>query len=349
MLFKKKAHMLPRNLRTCATARIALHALAPRRVVTVPAMSSSSSGQLTASTTALLLIPPLMWAGNAVVGRMMQGSIPPITLNFARWSLAFLLLMPLAGWVLRRDSGLWPHWRRFALLGLLGAGLYNALLYLALKTSTPINVTLVAAATPIWMLLLGRVFYGVAISRRAATGAALSLSGVAVVLSRGDVAQLIGVKLVPGDAWMLLASLVWATYSWQLAKPPPGSEPSAIKADWAAFLLAQVVFGVAWSGMLGAGEWLTLPAAPAGQPHIVWGWPLLLALVYVAVGPSLLAYRAWSAGVGRVGPTIAGFFSNLTPLFAALLSATLLGELPKPYHALGFVLIVGGIVVNARR
>jgi drug/metabolite transporter (DMT)-like permease len=330
MLFKKKAHMLPRNLRTCATARIALHALAPRRVVTVPAMSSSSSGQLTASTTALLLIPPLMWAGNAVVGRMMQGSIPPITLNFARWSLAFLLLMPLAGWVL-------------------GAGLYNALLYLALKTSTPINVTLVAAATPIWMLLLGRVFYGVAISRRAATGAALSLSGVAVVLSRGDVAQLIGVKLVPGDAWMLLASLVWATYSWQLAKPPPGSEPSAIKADWAAFLLAQVVFGVAWSGMLGAGEWLTLPAAPAGQPHIVWGWPLLLALVYVAVGPSLLAYRAWSAGVGRVGPTIAGFFSNLTPLFAALLSATLLGELPKPYHALGFVLIVGGLVVNARR
>jgi drug/metabolite transporter (DMT)-like permease len=312
-------------------------------------MSSPSSGQLTASTAALLLIPPLMWAGNAVVGRMMQGSIPPITLNFARWSLAFLLLLPLAGWVLRSNSGMWPHWRRFAWLGLLGAGLYNALLYLALKTSTPINVTLVAAATPIWMLLLGRVFYGVAISRRAAFGAALSLSGVAVVLSRGDVAQLIGVKLVPGDAWMLLASLVWATYSWQLAKPPPGSEPPAIKADWAAFLLAQVVFGVAWSGLLSAGEWLTLPAAPAGQPHIVWGWPLLLALVYVAVGPSLLAYRAWGAGVGRVGPTIAGFFSNLTPVFAAVLSTALLGEPPRLYHGLGFALIVGGILINARR
>ena len=312
-------------------------------------MSSSAPGPLTASTAALLLLPPLMWAGNAVVGRMMQGVIPPITLNFVRWSLALLLLLPLAGWVLRRHSGLWPHWRRFALLGLLGAGLYNALQYLALKTSTPINVTLVAAATPIWMLLLGRVFYGVAISRRAALGAALSLSGVAVVLSRGEVAQLLAVQLVPGDAWMLLASLVWATYSWLLAKPPPGTEPAHIKADWAAFLLAQVVFGVAWSGLMSAGEWMALPAAPPGQPHIVWGWPLLLALVYVAVGPSLVAYRAWSAGVGRVGPTIAGFFSNLTPLFAAVLSATLLGEAPRLYHAAGFVLIVGGILVNSRR
>jgi drug/metabolite transporter (DMT)-like permease len=69
----------------------------------------------------------------------------------------------------------------------------------------------------------------------------------------------------------------------------------------------------------------------------------------VAVGPSLLAYRCWGAGVGRVGPTIAGFFSNLTPLFAAVLSATLLGEMPRAYHAVGFLLIAGGIVVGARK
>jgi drug/metabolite transporter (DMT)-like permease len=69
----------------------------------------------------------------------------------------------------------------------------------------------------------------------------------------------------------------------------------------------------------------------------------------VAIGPSLLAYRCWGAGVGRVGPTIAGFFSNLTPLFAAVLSAALLGEIPRLYHAVGFALIVGGIVVSSRR
>lgn len=303
--------------------------------------------RLSPSTIALLLIPPLMWAGNAVVGRLMQGTIPPITFNFVRWMLAGALLLPLAAWVLRPGSGLWPQRRRFALLGLLGVGLYNALQYMALKTSTPINVTLVASSIPIWMLLLGRVLYGVTVSRRAAVGAVLSLAGVAVVLSRGEWAQLGALRLVAGDGWMLLAALTWAWYSWLLVRPPSGGYAPAIKADWAAFLLAQIGFGLGWSGLMTAGEWLVLPGAPVAQ--IQWGWPLAAALIYVAVGPSLLAYRCWGIGVARVGPTVAGFFNNLTPLFAALMSATLLGEAPQLYHAAGFVLIVGGILVSSRR
>lgn len=315
-------------------------------------MPTDTAHRLTPATAALLVIPPLMWAGNAVVGRMMQGTVPPVTFNFLRWSLALLILLPIAGWVLRPGSALWPHWRRFAVLGLFGVGLYNTMQYMALKTSTPINVTLVAAATPIWMLLIGWLFYGVGISRQAALGAALSLSGVATVLSRGDLGQLLAVKLVPGDAWMLGASLAWAIYSWLLAKPRPGAEPAAIKADWAAFLLAQIAMGLVWSSAMTTGEWVWLTHAvpPAGDASpITLGWPLAAALLYVALGPSLLAYRCWGAGVGRVGPTIAGFFSNLTPLFAAVMSATLLGEMPRPYHAAGFALIVGGIVVSARK
>ncbi|MBV1734016.1 MAG: DMT family transporter, partial [Hydrogenophaga sp.] len=216
----------------------------------------STPARLTPSTIALLLIPPLMWAGNAVVGRMMQGSIPPITFNLLRWVLAGVLLLPLAAWVLRPGSGLWPQRRRFALLGLLGVGLYNALQYMALKTSTPINVTLVASSIPIWMLLLGRVLYGVPVSRRAAVGAALSLAGVAVVLSRGELAQLGELRLVAGDGWMLLAALTWAWYSWLLVRPPEGGYAPDIEADWAAFLLAQIVFGLGWSGMMTGAEWL---------------------------------------------------------------------------------------------
>lgn len=308
---------------------------------------SSSPNRLTPGTAALLVIPPLMWAGNAVVGRLMQGSVPPITFNFLRWLIAGALLLPLAAWVLRPGSGLWTQHRRFALLGLLGVGLYNALQYMALKTSTPINVTLVASSIPVWMLLLGRVLYGVPVARRSAMGAALSLAGVAVVLLRGDWAQLQQLRLVPGDGWMLLAALTWAWYSWLLVRPPAGGYPAPIKGDWAAFLLAQIAFGLGWAGLMTSVEWLTLLPAPQGPLH--WGWPLVLALLYVAVGPSLLAYRSWGIGVARVGPTIAGFFNNLTPLFAALMSATLLGEPPHLYHAAGFVLIVCGILVSSKK
>ncbi len=291
-------------------------------------------------TAALLLVPPLLWAGNAVVGRLVHELVPPITLNFLRWALAFVFMLPLAGWLLRPGSSLWPHWHRFAVLGLLGVGCYNALQYLALKTSTPLNVTLVASSVPVWMLAIGALCFGQRISRRQVLGALLSIAGVLAVLSRGQWSQLAQIRLVPGDAYVLLATLAWAFYSWMLSQP---KDPPEIRNDWAAFLMAQMVFGLGWSGLFAAGEWALTDA------RIVWGWPLAAALLYVAIGPAILAYRCWGVGVQRVGPNIAGFFSNLTPLFAALMSAAFLGELPQLYHGLAFLLIVGGIVVSSRR
>lgn len=304
----------------------------------------NSRPRLTPLTVLLLTLPPLLWAGNAVVGRLVNDFVPPITLNFLRWVLAFVLLFPFAAWVWRPGSGLWPHWKRFAVLGLLGVGCYNALQYLALQTSTPINVTLVVASMPLFMLVVGRIGFGAAITRPAVLGAALSLAGVLVVLSRGNLEQLLRIRLVAGDAWMLLATAIWAVYSWMLTER---KEPEAIRNDWAAFLLAQIGFGLLWSGLATAGEWM-LPSGGDAQ-HIQWGWPLAAALVYVAVGPSLLAYRCWGAGVQRAGPAMAAFFSNLAPLFAAVMSALVLGEPPRAYHALAFALIVVGIVVSARR
>ncbi len=286
------------------------------------------------------MLPPLLWAGNAVVGRMMVGLVPPITLNFLRWALAFVLLLPLTASLLRRDGPLWPQWRRFAVLGLLGVGAYNALQYLALKTSTPLNVTLVAASTPAFMLGIGAVWFGQRITRRQLLGATMSITGVLVVLGRGDWELLAQVRLVPGDFFILLATAAWAVYSWLLVRP---GDPPEIRSNWAAFLMAQMVFGLGWSGLFAAGEWLAEPQA------IAWGWPVIAALGYVAVGPAILAYRSWGLGVQRVGPTIAGFFSNLTPLFAGVMSAAVLGEMPRLYHAAAFVLIVGGIVVSSRR
>jgi len=297
--------------------------------------------RLSPATALLLTIPPLMWAGNAVVGRMVGELVPPMMLNLLRWALAGLLLLPLASWVLRRDSGPLPHWRRFSMLGLLSGCADNALQYLALHTSSPINVTLVAASMPVWMLLVGRLFFAAPVSRRQLIGALLSISGVLLVLSRGHLETLLQVQLVAGDIYILIAAICWAFYSWMLARP--GGEPEAIRSDWAAFLLAQIVFGLAWSALFAGGEWALTNA------RIVWGWPLVLSLLFVAVGPAVLAYRAWGIGVQRAGPTIASFFGNLTPLLTALMSSALLGDLPQLYHAAAFVLIVCGIVVSSRR
>ncbi len=288
----------------------------------------------------MLTAAPLLWAGNAVVGRLVHTMVPPLTLNFIRWVLAFAILLPLAWRVLRPDSPLWPHWRRYALLGLLGIGCYNALQYLALQTSTPLNVTLVGSGLPVWMLVIGALFFGAPVTRRHVMGALLSIAGVLVVLSRGEWGQLLALRLVPGDLFMVLATVCWGFYSWLLART---SEPASVRKDWAAFLLAQMVFGLAWSGAFTGAEWALAPR------HIAWGWPLAAALAFIAVGPAVLAYRWWGVGVQRAGPAVASFFINLTPLFAAVLSAAFLGEVPHLYHAAAFLLIVAGIVASSRR
>jgi drug/metabolite transporter (DMT)-like permease len=298
------------------------------------------SQRLSPLTVLLLTVPPLLWAGNAVVGRLVRELVSPLTLNFLRWVIAFVLLLPLAASVLRPDGALWAHWKRYALLGLLGIGLYNAFQYLALQTSTPINVTLVGSSLPLWMLATGALFFGARISAREIGGALLSMLGVLLVLSRGEWRQLLALRLVPGDLYMIAGTIAWAFYSWLLART---HEPQSVRRDWAAFLMAQLVFGVCWSGALAAGEWALTPA------HVDWGWPLAAALAFIGIGPAVVAYRCWGTGVQRAGPKAASVFLNLTPLFAALMSAAFLHEAPHAYHGLAFVLIVGGIVVSSRR
>ena len=294
--------------------------------------------KLTPTTIFLLVIPPLLWAGNAIVGRLVHEMVPPITLNLIRWVLAFLILLPLAYRIFKPDSVLWRNWRRYALLGLLGVGLYNALQYLALQSSTPINVTLVAASMPVWMLIVGRLFFQARVSRWQLLGALLSIAGVLIVLARGELKQLLALRLVPGDMFMIVATITWSLYSWLLTR----GDDSGLRQHWAEFLLAQVSFGVLWSAAFSGMEWAL------SKPAIHWNPGLFMALAFVAIGPAVIAFRCWGLGVQKVGPNIAAFFSNLTPLFAALMSSAFLGEAPHLFHVLAFLCIVGGIILSSR-
>ncbi len=298
------------------------------------------STRLTPRTVFLLTLPPLLWAGNSIVGRLVHDQLPPVLLNFLRWALAAAILLPLAGPVFGRAAGMWRYWKQYALLGLLGIGLYNTLQYMALQTSTPINVTLVASGMPVWMMLTGWLFFGVPVGRRQVAGAVLSIAGVLLVLARGEWEHLLALRLVAGDLFMILATIAWSLYSWLLTR---AREPAALRADWAGFLLAQVAFGVLWSGGFALGE------QALGAMPVEWSWTLATALAYVAVGPGVIAFRCWGEGVQAAGPSVGAFFVNLTPLFTAVLSAAFLGEAPHGYHVAAFALIVGGIVVSARR
>jgi drug/metabolite transporter (DMT)-like permease len=284
----------------------------------------------------LLTLPPLFWAGNAVLARLLVGEVPPLLLSWLRWLLALAIFLPFA-WrgLMQHRAALRAAWKDIVWIGLLGVGAYNTFQYLAVQTSTAVNVTLISASTPVFVLLFGVLLFQERAYGRQWLGAALSMSGVAWVLLQGDVANITRLGFVPGDLIMILANATWALYTWLLRKRRPDL-------PFAPFLAAQMLVGAVVIAPLALGE-------VALGHSMQWNWLVAGVLLYMAIFPSIVAYYCWDHGVARVGAVVPIYFANLTPLFAALLSTLLLGEAPHLYHAVGLVLIIVGIQVASRR
>ena len=290
-----------------------------------------------ATTLLVLTVPPLMWASNAIVGRMAAGTIPPLTLNFLRWVVALAVLLPFIFAQLKVDWSLGrQHWKLFAATGFLSTTCYNALQYLALITSSPINIALITAAGPIFTLLVGRAFFAAHIGRAAALGAVLSILGVAWVLLRGEIQNLTQVAFVSGDLFMLFAIGLWSVYTWLLRERPKAMSGYSV-------LALQMIWGLAFAVPMVLAEVLW-----GRYPPVQWDAHALGMVMYVALGPALLAYICWQRAVALTGSQLPMFFLNLTPVFAAILAVLLLGEFPKSYHYIGLALIVLGIVLSNR-
>jgi len=295
---------------------------------------------VSALTAFYLTTAALMWAGNAIVGKILVQSSSPVLLNTIRWGVTALILLPFAWRVFGSASPLWQSSKRFALLSLLGVGSYNVLLYLALKSSTPINVTLIGASMPIWAIVIGALFYKEQPNIKQIIGAVISLIGVTVVIVRGDLERLIEIEFVAGDLLMVLATILWGAYSWMLSHPKESTERTW---PWSYFLLAQVGFGFCWSLGFAVTEW------QLEYSYFTWSWSTVFMIIYVIIGPSLIAYRCWGLGVSGAGATVATFFTNLIPLFTAILSTLLLQKPPELFQGVAFALILAGIYLSIQK
>ncbi|WP_353439611.1 DMT family transporter [Polynucleobacter sp. UK-FUSCHL-C3] len=295
---------------------------------------------VSALTAFYLTTAALMWAGNAIVGKILVQSSSPVLLNSIRWGVTALILLPFAWRVFGSASPLWQSSKRFALLSLLGVGSYNVLLYLALESSTPINVTLIGASMPIWAIVIGALFYKEQPNIKQIIGAVISLIGVIVVIVRGELERLIEIEFVAGDLLMVLATILWGAYSWMLSHPKESTERTW---PWSYFLLAQVGFGFCWSLGFAVTEW------QLEYSYFTWSWPTVFMIIYVIIGPSLIAYRCWGLGVSGAGATVATFFTNLIPLFTAILSTLLLQKPPELFQGVAFALILAGIYLSIQK
>lgn len=283
----------------------------------------------------LLTLTALFWAGNSVVGRAAREFVPPVALSFWRWVIALLILLPFAWPHLRRD---WPvlrrHWPLMLLFGIFGIAAFNTLLYSGLQYTTALNAVILHAAQPAMIIVVGMLLFRDPLSRWQFFGVLLSLSGVVMIVSRGDIQALLALRLNIGDALILLAGLLWAIYSVFLRKRP--------KVHPLSLLAASMIIGVP----------VILPfyLHELSQGRLIVSAPQSWMMIfYVSLFPSLIAYLFFNRGVELIGSARAGQFINITPAFGAFLSIGLLGERLGLHHVIGVILIGGGILLAERR
>lgn len=293
-------------------------------------MSSNTNDQaLSRLAPALLVTAVLLWSGNFIAGRALGDSVSAVGLNFWRWSLALIILLPLAAReALRFKTAIMGAWRYLALLGLTGVAGFHILVYKALEYTTATNALLVLSTAPAAIMVLSRAALGEPIRPRQWLGIAVSFAGAVVLICRGDLAALRALQLGRGELWMLAAVPAWSAYSVLLKRRP---QPLPQRST----LTVSTAIGLLWMAPL-------VLASPAVL-RIDWTPAVAAGIVYIAVGASVTAFLCWNRGVALVGPVRAGAYIHLMPLFGALLAFGLLGESLQPYHALGAMLVFAGI------
>ncbi len=281
---------------------------------------------------ALLGLVMVLWAGNSIVARAVRFDVGPFTLAFVRWTGASLAVAPFAIRPLRKD---WPAirkgWKEVLLLGALGIGAFNAVLYSGLQYTTASNALLLQAATPAVVVALDRLFFGVISPPLQKLGVAASIVGVMAIVFQGDLGRVLNLHFGFGDGLILCSVLIWSLYTVLLRLQPAISPVSFIAATFFVGVVAMAPFA-AW-------EW-------SGGQVIRWSPGVVAAFAYVALLPSLLSYSIFNYATGVVGPARAGQAITLMPLFGAFLSSALLGERLYSWHFVGMALILAGIVMG---
>lgn len=278
-----------------------------------------------------LTMAAFLWGGTFVAGRMVVSELPPLHAATARFGLAALVLLLL---LRRAEGGLpWLTWRQslqMALLGLTGVCLYNLFFFGALSEMPASRTALFVAFNPIGVALASGL-----IARRLpplgqAAGICLALTGALIVITDGDVAGMFagtGQGSTQGEIYMLGAVVSWIAYT-LLGRRALGVISPLAATTWAA------LFGFVLLALC------LLVAAPAQVPHVLTP-SSAGAILYLAVGGTVLPFVWYYQGVKALGPARTAVFTNLVPVFGVLLGATLLEE------PVGLSMIAGGALVMA--
>ena len=285
----------------------------------------------------LLILATLLWGGNFVIGRAVAGDIPPITLAFLRWCVAFIVFLPIAYSRVKREwHMIKANWPAVIVMAITGVACFNTLVYIGVYYTTSINASLMNSSTPIIIYILSFIFLKERLSKFQLIGTALSLSGVAFILSKGSLETLLSFSFNKGDLIVLIAVFCWGVYS-LLVKQYAGRLPG-----YSTFLVT-IALGVMMLLPFTIYELMTTSV------EIVWSPSTIGAILYVGIIASIVAFLSWNNGVVALGANKASIYLNFIPLFAAIFAVLFLDEDLLLAQLIGGLAVICGVLLANKK
>ena len=284
-----------------------------------------------------LILATLFWSGNFIVGKAASlFEIPPFTLNFYRWTFAWLILAPFTlKEILQKRNYILENIKLILILGITSITVFNSIVYYSLNFTQVISGVLMISTIPVmiiffcWVLKIEKTnFYQI-------LGVIFSLLGVVVIVTKADLGKLFSLNFNKGDLWMVVAMFSWAMYSALLKKKK--------------FDLTHISF---LQTIITAGLILLLPAyliEMALGYKLNVNLPFVLTLSYVVLFPGLASFFFWIKGISIIGSNRSGIFLHLMPIFSTVMAVLIFNEKFMDFHLIGATLIIAGIVLSSKK
>ena len=285
----------------------------------------------------MLTLCAFFWSGNFIVGKFATlYEVPPLTLNFLRWLIVWIILIPFTFRdILKNIKVIKKNFYSILLMSITSISIFNSVVYYSLNFTQVLNGALMISTIPVLIVFISFLFKTEKINFSQVLGLILSITGVLTIITRLDFTKLIHLDLNKGDLWLLVAMLSWAIYSTMLRTHKTDlkylSFISVIVSIGLIFLFPQFLLEI------------------NNHQIIRFNFPVFLITTYVVLFAGLGSYVLWNKAVVIVGPNKAGIFLHLMPVFSSFMAIFLLNEKLMNFHIIGAIIIIIGIYLSSKK
>jgi drug/metabolite transporter (DMT)-like permease len=285
----------------------------------------------------MLTLCAFFWSGNFIVGKFASlYYVPPLTLNFFRWLIVWIILIPFTiKDILINIKIIKEKFYSILLMSITSISIFNSVVYYSLNFTQVLNGALMISTIPVLIIFISFIFRVEKISLNQVLGLILSITGVVIIITQLEFSRLIHLDLNKGDLWLLVAMLSWAIYSTMLKTHKTGL-------NYLTFISVIVTLGLVFLFPQFLFEF-------NNQELIKFNFAFILIISYVVLFAGLGAYIFWNKAVLIVGPSRAGIFLHLMPVFSSFMAIFLLNEKFMNFHFIGAIAIILGIFLSSKK